>query len=43
MGNGTVALESFRLPLENGLYLEGEVRVPSGTGREEAKVKADCL
>ncbi|MBY0013979.1 alpha/beta hydrolase family protein [Paenibacillus typhae] len=39
MGNGTIAAESFRLPLENGLYLEGEVRVPSGTGGDEGDSK----
>lgn len=30
MGQETLAVESFRLPLENGLYLEGEVRTPPG-------------
>jgi dienelactone hydrolase len=31
MANETLTIEHFRLPLENGLYLEGEVRVPEGT------------
>lgn len=31
MSRETLTVEHFRLPLENGLYLEGEVRVPAGT------------
>ncbi|KAI7259327.1 hypothetical protein KC345_g10336, partial [Hortaea werneckii] len=27
----TLTIEHFKLPLENGLYLEGEVRIPEGT------------
>ncbi|QSF44521.1 alpha/beta hydrolase family protein [Paenibacillus tianjinensis] len=30
MGQQTLAAESFRLPLENGLFIEGQVRVPPG-------------
>ncbi|WP_238653107.1 alpha/beta hydrolase family protein [Paenibacillus piscarius] len=31
MSQETLTIEHFKLPLENGLYLEGEVRVPAGT------------
>ncbi|MEK3880091.1 alpha/beta hydrolase family protein [Paenibacillus sp. FSL M7-0420] len=31
MSHETLTFEHFKLPLENGLYLEGEVRVPVGT------------
>ncbi|MEK3838342.1 alpha/beta hydrolase family protein [Paenibacillus sp. FSL R7-0128] len=31
MSHETLTIEHFKLPLENGLYLEGEVRVPAGT------------
>lgn len=31
MSEETLTIEHFKLPLENGLYLEGEVRVPAGT------------
>ncbi|AIQ20596.1 hypothetical protein H70357_30825 [Paenibacillus sp. FSL H7-0357] len=30
MGKETLTIERFKLPLDNGLYLEGEVRVPPG-------------
>lgn len=31
MSEEILTIEHFRLPLENGLELEGEVRVPAGT------------
>lgn len=33
MSEETLTIEHFKLPLENGLYLEGEVRVPAGLHR----------